>query len=231
MAEDGKESGTPMAEKANSYRHGELPRVLMQLALEHIELRGTEKLSLRALAREAGVSPTAPYCHFSSKQDLLATIATQGFQRLREKQREVISGSAPPEERLVGISLAYVEFALENPTCYQLMFGSLLGDFSNFEMLKQAVTASYTEVDALLDEIITSRNLQTDTEQLGGVIWSFLHGMSSLLINEVCVGEARSKPMQAVAALRRDHEAALRLMFAQLLGSDEAQLSRVSVAR
>jgi len=204
--------------KTDGYHHGELPEVLMDLALKHIEQHGTEKLSLRALAREAEVSPTAPYRHFSSKQCLLAAIATQGFHRLRQRQVTSVIGICRAEDRVIAMALAYLEFAIANPTAYKLMFGSLLGDFSEFEMLQQAVTASYSEVDAVLDEVIASRGMTMDKAQLGGVLWSSLHGMSSLLINEVTVGKADAKPMLAIAALRRDHEAALRLMFGQILG-------------
>jgi AcrR family transcriptional regulator len=188
----------------------------MDLALKSIEEHGTEKLSLRALAREAGVSPTAPYRHFSSKQCLLAAIATQGFHTLRERRQANVDWQLPVEERTVAMALSYVDFAIKNPTAYRLMFGSVLGDFSEFQMLEQAVTAAYEDVDKLLTEIIEHPSLDADSAQLGGVVWSFLHGLSSLIINDVLVGQVDSKPKRAVSALRADYEAALRLMFDRL---------------
>ena len=88
-----------------SYRHGNLPQALMDLAIQHIARAATEKLSLRALARELGVSQTAPYRHFSSKQCLLAAIATQGFDELRKRNVSAYDKTQPLEERLVGMSL------------------------------------------------------------------------------------------------------------------------------
>ena len=83
-------------------------------------------------------------------------------------------------------------------------------------MLGQAVTAAYEDVDRLLAQIIEYRGLDADSAQLGGVVWSFLHGLSSLIINDVLVGSVDSKPKRAVNALRSDHEVVLRIMFNQL---------------
>ena len=200
-----------------TYHHGELPDTLMKLALKHIEAHGTEKLSLRALAREAGVSPTAPYRHFETKQCLLAAIATQGFCTLRDEHIAIAAEELSLEDRMLKMALSYVNFAVANPTTYHLMFGSVLGDFSEYEMLNKAVEASYSEVDILLNELVAAKGMDVDAHRLGGVIWSFLHGISSLLISDTHVGSESSKPMQAISALREDHEAALRLLFQDML--------------
>lgn len=205
-----------MAEHA--YHHGELPETLMRLAVEHIEREGTEKLSLRALAREAGVSPTAPYRHFPSKQCLLAAIAAQGFNTLEAAHAQIAARKLPPEERAVAMAQTYVEFALENPTSYQLMFGSVLGDFSEYEMLTNAVNASYAEVENLLSDIVAEQGLDADPNLLGGLLWSFVHGLSSLLIGQAPSLDSGSKPMQARIALARDYDTAIRLMFRGIFG-------------
>ena len=201
---------------AASYHHGELPETLMRLAIDHIERDGTEKLSLRALAREAGVSPTAPYRHFPSKQCLLAAIATQGFHTLSAAHAEIAARQLPVEERAVAMACAYVEFALANPVSYQLMFGTLLGDFSEFDMLYNAVNESYREVDRLLEDIVAAKQLEVDVNLLGGMLWSNVHGISSLLIGQVPQYDDVSKPMQARHALANDYEGAIRLMFKSL---------------
>ncbi|MEM7004211.1 MAG: TetR/AcrR family transcriptional regulator [Pseudomonadota bacterium] len=103
-------------EDTATYHHGELPATLMTLALEHIQAHGTEKLSLRALAREAGVSPTAPYRHFPSKQCLLAAIAAQGFQTLREEHLRTAAKGLAPEPRLQTMAMSYINFAQTSPS-------------------------------------------------------------------------------------------------------------------
>ena len=206
------------AQDKPGYHHGELPATLMALALQHIEAHGTEKLSLRALAREAGVSPTAPYRHFPTKKCLLAAIATRGFETLRARTRAVVESDADLEDRFIGMGLAYVNFALDNPITYQLMFGSILGDFSEYDMLNDAAVSCYDEVQKMLQEVIDAKGMSESLVQMGGVVWSGVHGMASLLLNnkDKLPGGA-SSPRASVAALREDLEGSLRLMYAQIL--------------
>ncbi len=220
-------SGDTEIESKTGYHHGELPATLMALAMQHIEAGGTEKLSLRALAREAGVSPTAPYRHFPTKQCLLAALATQGFEQLHERTLKALHSGGSTDERFIQLGEAYISFALENPTAYRLMFGSVLGDFSEYEMLRVAAEGSYQPVQELLQELIDDKNLSQDVVLLGGVVWSGVHGMASLLINDMDKGGSGhvTRPGQSVRALRSNLRASLQLMFANLVGGSASDLS------
>ncbi len=88
-----------ISEAPAHYHHGDLAGTLMEAALQHIAAEGTESLSLRALAREAGVSATAPYRHFPSKQCLLAALATRGFKRLRDAMSTGLEPDMAVEDR------------------------------------------------------------------------------------------------------------------------------------
>ena len=125
-------------EGGDAYHHGDLPATLMAMALERIAEEGTEKLSLRALAREAGVSPTAPYKHFPTKRCLLAALATQGFRALGEANGSVAVSGADLEDSFVRMGMAYIRFATGNPTAYQIMFGTVIEDFSEYPELAEA---------------------------------------------------------------------------------------------
>ena len=208
------------SESKAGYHHGELPATLMALAIEHIAAGGTEKLSLRALAREAGVSPTAPYRHFPTKQCLLAALATQGFERLHQRTLAAAQSNGSIDERFIELGETYIGFALENPTAYRLMFGSVLGDFSEYEMLRVASEASYQPVQELLQELIDDKQLPLDVVLLGGVVWSGVHGMASLLINDMEKGASGdvSRPVASVRAVRGRLRESLQLMFANLVG-------------
>jgi AcrR family transcriptional regulator len=135
-------SSTSSKSIKSSYHHGDLRQLLMGLALDHIASRGTKKLSLRALARDANVSPTAPFRHFPNKHALFAALATEGFQKLEARVKEVAQSSEPVERRLLATAVTYVGFAQENPVAYQLMFGAVLGDLSEFEGLDAAAIAA-----------------------------------------------------------------------------------------
>lgn len=184
-----------MAQSERSYHHGDLPEVLMNTALTEIDRVGVQNLSLRALARAAGVSATAPYRHFPSKRSLLAALATRGFEQLDETIRREMALLAPVvegedadpkllEQRLIAMGLAYLAFAEANPTTYQLMFGAVVDDFSEFQNLRRASGESFQSLEQLASDIIACGGGGGLTlKQLCGAIWSLVHGMADLGFN------------------------------------------------
>jgi AcrR family transcriptional regulator len=200
------------------YHHGELRETLMDAALASIAAHGTEKLSLRALAREAGVSATAPYRHFPSKESLLAALAEEGFRELLGRF-EAVAGEPHEdlESRLLAIGMAYIEFALENPTRYELMFGSVLADFSGYDALQEAATGCYLVLYQILEEGLSpDRTPKLTPTQLGSVVWAAVHGIASLLIYHRSKDalEHPRDPMTSLQMIRANPEAALRILFA-----------------
>src|SRR3954451_21225511 len=99
----------------SSYHHGNLRRVLIDKALEAIADDGVAALSLRDVARRAGVSHAAPAHHFGDKAGVLTAIATEGFELLAGATRAA-SGD------LLDRGLAYIRFAVEHPAHYEVMF-------------------------------------------------------------------------------------------------------------
>ncbi|MEM7077107.1 MAG: TetR/AcrR family transcriptional regulator [Pseudomonadota bacterium] len=216
-----------MSEKAkigqagkSNYHHGDLATTIMELAIEEIAQQGTERLSLRLLARQAGVSQTAPYRHFPTKTCLLAALATRGFVELRERVRSIVESDAPIETRFIGMGVSYVEFALENPVLYQLMFGGVVADFSAYESLQTAAKACYMEVRRCEQELIAAKRIPHEDVRLGGAIWAGVHGIASLLLNMQPgpeVGRERNDPRSAVQAMRADVEDTVRILFGRMV--------------
>ena len=206
-----------------NYHHGELRELLMGLALARIAIDGTEKFSLRALAREANVSATAPFRHFTNKHALFAALATEGFQQLGERVSAVTQSSEPVDQRLLAAAMSYVEFAEDNPVAYQLMFGAILGDFSEFEGLSAAASGAYRALDKLLVEVVEAKQLHFDELVLGGLIWSAIHGVASLRLNFAQQDASKKtslelRPSQAIVAMTDHLEANLKIMIDGLLG-------------
>jgi AcrR family transcriptional regulator len=112
---------TPGAEN-RPYHHGDLSRALVDAAQQLLERDGPNALSLRAVAREAGVSPAAPYHHFKDKSELLDAVAEQGWRKLNEALRAAPHGDGAPRERMPEMGVAYVRFAREHPALYRLMY-------------------------------------------------------------------------------------------------------------
>src|ERR1700733_2969617 len=101
------------------YHHGDLSRALVDAARRILEAEGAAALSLRAVAREAGVSPAAPYHHFKDKTELLEAVAHQGWEAMSDAIVEARRSAADPAAALTNIGLAYVNFSRENPALYR----------------------------------------------------------------------------------------------------------------
>ena len=113
---------TPVESKR--YHHGDLRRALVEAAERILENEGPSALSLRAVAREAGVSAAAPYHHFKEKNELLAAIAQEGFEHLAQAMGAGAADEGDPRARLNALGVAYVRFARDNPALYSLMYSS-----------------------------------------------------------------------------------------------------------
>ncbi len=133
------DSGPSLRKPRGSYHHGNLRRALLDAALGLIEKEGAEALSLRAAARQAGVSTAAPYRHFPSRKALLAAVAEEGFRLLGEAMRQAIAASGDnPARRLGESGVAYVLFAAAHPSCYNVMLSPELADRSTHPSLDTA---------------------------------------------------------------------------------------------
>src|SRR5689334_19621575 len=107
-----------LSRRKRSYHHGDLHSALLLTAGKMLEKEGLEALTLREVARRAGVSHSAPYRHFAEREALLAALAAEGFERLGAAQRKAAEAGG-----LRAMGEAYVAFALENPQRFRLMFG------------------------------------------------------------------------------------------------------------
>jgi AcrR family transcriptional regulator len=111
-----------VAQDGRPYHHGDLSRALVLAGRRILEKEGPNALSLRAVAREAGVSPAAPYHHFKDKCDLLAAVASEGWHELGEAIVAARANAKTPRQGLSEIGVAYVIFARKNPNLYRLMY-------------------------------------------------------------------------------------------------------------
>src|SRR5271170_789851 len=118
-----KRSKTP---QPPAYHHGDLRRSLIEAALALVTEKQDWTFSLREVTRRAGVSHNAPYNHFADKRDLLAAVAAAGFTSLGERMLTATSGIERADSALVTSGVVYVNFGVENPAHYRLMFSSAL---------------------------------------------------------------------------------------------------------
>jgi AcrR family transcriptional regulator len=105
------------------YHHGDLRRALVDAAVERIAQEGVDALSLRAVARDVGVTHAAPYRHFESKAALLAAIAEEGREELGKRAWSAGEATSTQEDKVLKMGAALVRFAYERPGHYKVLFG------------------------------------------------------------------------------------------------------------
>lgn len=154
-----------------SYHHGDLRAALLAAAMRMLE--NGETFSMRAVARQANVSQTAPYRHFADREALESALAVQGFDDLRQRLSPD-GGPAASEKELVEFAVGYVAFALEHPALFGLMFGQECDD-RNDERVRAA-----GELHALLEESLRTIFPRSDHEALATALWSMTHGLAFL---------------------------------------------------
>lgn len=175
----------------SSYHHGDLRAALLTTAMAMLE-RG-EPFSLRAIARETGVSPTAPYRHFPDRDAVESALAAQG---LRDLKVELTRDRALPGNvhELAEFGVAYVEFALRRPALFRLMFGSECDD-ENDDRVQAAA-----DVHQLLAAAITGVFPDGDPTDLALGGWGLVHGLASLYLDRKLTGAPTEKIATQVRA-------------------------------
>ncbi|MFK7977488.1 MAG: TetR/AcrR family transcriptional regulator [Halioglobus sp.] len=171
------------------YHHGDLRSALLGAALEVIGEIGPQGLTIREVARRAGVSHAAPYRHFTDKDELILAVVEQGFELMQATvEHEKSSAEDDPVHQFAATGLGYVNFALEHPAYYRVMFsGDLLSSTGH-------VTLQHTSAEALQDMVAQIEQAQAlnvvrkgDAVMQALTIWSAIHGFVSL-VNDNRIG-------------------------------------------
>ncbi|WP_329338230.1 TetR/AcrR family transcriptional regulator [Streptomyces sp. NBC_00663] len=168
------------------YHHGDLRRAILTAALDVIAADGPAALSLRDLARRAGVSHAAPAHHFKDRTGLLTSIAAEGFGLLAATLREA------PDLKEAGVR--YVRFAREHPAHFQVMFTPGLLRADDLEL----TTARALAGDALRTSVSTVDPGGIDPRLAGVAAWSLAHGFATLLLGRNLDGPVGDKDPEEV---------------------------------
>ncbi|ART72345.1 TetR family transcriptional regulator [Mycobacterium dioxanotrophicus] len=158
-----------------SYHHGGLRAVILAHAATLVAQRGADGVSLRELARAAGVSHAAPAHHFTDRRGLFTALATEGFQLLAA----ALTDARP---KFIDAAKAYVRFALDHPGHYAVMFDKSLYDETNPELVV-AAAAARAELDSGVGTLVDAK-AHADPEAAALAAWSLVHGFSLLWLND-----------------------------------------------
>ena len=167
------------AAETRPYHHGDLHRGLVAAARAILERDGPQALSLRAVAREAGVSPAAPYHHFADKAELLNAVAVEGFSELAKAM--VIAREADPGDPLIAMGVAYVVFARANPPLYRVMYDC---SRDKAEMHRDGEDQGPHAYELVRESLIQHDGFSPDDaisiELARGVLWCAAHGLAEM---------------------------------------------------
>ncbi|MGO9640790.1 MAG: TetR/AcrR family transcriptional regulator [Candidatus Acidiferrales bacterium] len=166
-----------------AYHHGNLKQALLRAALELIRQAGPHGLTLREAARRAGVSHNAPYRHFRDRDELLAEVAAEGFERLTKSMNQAAARGTSPVERFERSGWGYVHFALRYPEHFTVMFDrpSLL------KVSPHCKEASEKAFEMLLGFVRDCQGVGAlppgDPRPFALMAWSVVHGVSKLAVS------------------------------------------------
>ncbi len=159
------------------YHHGDLRNALVDAARRLLEAEGPSALSLRAVAREAGVSPAAPYHHFKDKAELLDAVAHEGWHTLNTQMAQAKSEDGGA---LTGLGITYVCFAHENPALYRVMYDAVREKEALPEDMQDNKDSAYCLVRDTLIEHGADPAAETDLELATIAAWCGAHGLAEM---------------------------------------------------
>ncbi|MBN1607975.1 MAG: TetR/AcrR family transcriptional regulator [Polyangiaceae bacterium] len=196
-------SSVPPAEARGSYHHTGLRQALVDASLELLAERGPRAVTLREVARRAGVSHSAPYRHFSDRSALLAAAAARCLAELGaclSSARRAAGASASAQ--LEAMMRAYVDFAVSNPGRFRLMFGS--------DIQRKLAELHGPEAGAVVEQIADA--LASDSRPAGSVAdpqlwaqlaWATMHGLASFAVDAALAGARSSSTSDLLRAAAR----------------------------
>ena len=168
------------AAEARPYHHGDLRRALIDAARRLLETEGPSALSLRAVAREAGVSPAAPYHHFKDKGELLNAVAEEGWTLLDAAMAKAKAQAPSPREAMNGLGVAYVCFARENPALYRVMYDTARDREDLPDQMNKDEDSAYCKVRDTLVEAGADPADTVEIELATTAAWCGAHGLAEM---------------------------------------------------
>jgi len=185
----------------DAYHHGDLRRALTEAALAIVDEDGVDALTLRGVARRAGVSHAAPYHHFADLADLRAAVAAECFRDLRDRMVRARAAGASPDEQVRELGRSYIGYAVEWPNRFRLMWRpELRGRGETGDAVALAGGESYRPLLAAVAAGQDARLFHSgEVPDLALFAWATVHGFATLLIDGPLIDTA-ADPARLTAA-------------------------------
>ena len=188
---------------APSEQHGDVRRLVLDAAIAIIELEGAESLSMREVARRAGVSHQAPYHYFGDRSGIFAAISEEGFTGLAQAFRDVHETEMPAAK--AGF-IAYLNFAREHVGHFRVMFSNDICGVATHALTQTAADSAFEELRLMVSRITGPEIDPNKAFTFAAMLWSLSHGLATLVIdgplpNKVPPGTDLESQIQAVIDL------------------------------
>jgi AcrR family transcriptional regulator len=166
------------------YHHGDLKNALIKAGIEILSKEGVGGLSLRKVAKRAGVSHSAPYSHFPDKQSLIAAISTEGFHQLYAELDAAVSPYANhPKQQLLEGTRAYTRFAMDHTDIFKIMFSGALEKEKDYPAFVDISQKTFDRVVNIVQACQTVKVLGSGSPEILAVsVWGQIHGIVSLAL-------------------------------------------------
>ena len=189
-----------MSRSSATYHHGNLQAALEDAALELLESQPAGRISLREVARRAGVSHNAPYHHFGDRAALLGALGVRAMADLLAAQEKAVAGAAGPVERVRALGTAYVGYAVAHPQAFSLIFDPeycAAGEPS--EQMAPLIARNEELLGGEVEALVTEpRFAGADPAALAASLWSTVHGMAVLMVLGHLPAEAAEPALEAL---------------------------------
>lgn len=184
------------------YHHGDLPRAMLQEAVRIIQKDGVDALTLRGVGERLGVSRSALYRHFTDKQALLLAVGFEGFRLLRTALLDAWNRGGRGRHGFEAMGTAYVQFALDHPSHYRVMFGGFLTGSAQPGPLPPEFDAFRVLLDAIIELQAQTLVRKDDPRQMAHYIWAVVHGIAMLALDGLITSPDEAGDLMRYANLR-----------------------------
>lgn len=185
----------PSAAGTKAYHHGDLRNALLKAAMDLLKESGQDAVTTRACAKSVGCAPSAVFRHFADRRALATALATEGYALLGSRMKAAVD-AAPRTARMRAIGEAYIDFAIQEPHLFRLMFQGDLIDLNDPDLLAASEPL-------LSDTARASGAAQNEEGDLAILAWAIVHGLASLAIDSQLDRQLSVEPEQRRSDLMR----------------------------
>jgi AcrR family transcriptional regulator len=159
----------------------DLRQDVLQASLALIEEGGLDRLSMREVARKAGVSHQAPYHYFGDREAILAALAGEGFSRLGQSLARAAADAGEPGDAVVAMGKAYVDFAIRHPPYFQVMFRADAVPLDRYPEARKQENEAFGKLVEEIDKAFTGQAPE-ERRKIAVAVWAMVHGLATLIL-------------------------------------------------